>query len=74
MENEIKNESFSTVLENITTVTNMQESALETNTVINNQDLVLEKLDKSNTFLSGIFFLICLWFILDFMRKMIEVD
>ena len=52
----------------------MQESALETNTVINNQDLVLEKLDKSNTFLSGIFFLICLWFILDFMRKMIEVD
>lgn len=56
-------------IENINT-----ETFLETNTVINNQDLILEKLDKSTTFLSGIFFLICLWFILDFMRKMMKID
>ncbi len=42
------------------------------NTIIENQTLVLEKLDNHTTCLNAIFFLICLWFVIDVIRNMIN--
>lgn len=42
------------------------------NTLIENQTLILEKLDNFTTCLNAIFFLICLWFVMDLMRRMIN--
>lgn len=68
-----QSESFSTTLENTSIVTNTQESTFESNTLISNQEMFLEKLDQFHTILNGIFFLICLWFVIDLMRKMLEM-
>ncbi len=58
--------------EDVSEITNELMTDNSSNTIIENEILILEKLDNHTTCLNAIFFLICLWFVIDVMRRMIN--
>lgn len=58
--------------EELEEIDDLKNSDNSSNTIIENEILILEKLDNHTTCLNAIFFLICLWFVIDVMRRMIN--
>lgn len=56
---------YDRVLNNLNTI------STNSNTLIQNQEIIIDKLDVGLSFFKSIFFLISLWFVLNSMRKMI---
>ncbi len=69
---EILDNSTDIYSEDVSEITDELTTDNSSNTIIENQTLVLEKLDSHTTCLNAIFFLICLWFVIDVIRHMID--
>ncbi len=54
-------------------LSNLNTISVNSNTIIQKQDITIERLDNCITFFSCTLFLLCLGFVLNVMRKMLDV-